>query len=362
MFRARRYRILLVFAAAFLLVFVHFARSRDWSDPVVDESSSIYSPVHAVPESRPDTKYDEPIIPAEDISKRPPVKPDEGPSSSSSSEKLPVIASVDTPKGDVEKGSEFGSYSNGAEKVSYKEASESYTPAAAGTADKVPPSELGSSTSAENLPDHFVEEIDHGGTGRVSVDHPESGTRRYWQKFPERFPVPASEVIKLPTGVARAAPKLQAKFKDESSADKQERLQQLSAIRAEFTHAWEGYKKVAMGHDEVKPLTAGYDDPFNGWGATLVDALDTLWIMDMRDEFSQAVDEVKKIDFTTSAREDIPVFETVIRYLGGLLGAYDISGQRYPVLLDKAKELAEILIGAFDTPNRMPVLYYRWTP
>jgi mannosyl-oligosaccharide alpha-1,2-mannosidase len=30
--------------------------------------------------------------------------------------------------------------------------------------------------------------------------------------------------------------------------------------------------------------------------------------------------------------------------------------------LEKAEELAEILIGAFDTPNRMPVLYYRWTP
>jgi mannosyl-oligosaccharide alpha-1,2-mannosidase len=52
----------------------------------------------------------------------------------------------------------------------------------------------------------------------------------------------------------------------------------------------------------------------------------------------------------------------VIRYLGGLLGAYDISGQKYEVLLEKAEQLAEVLIGAFDTPNRMPVLYYRWTP
>jgi mannosyl-oligosaccharide alpha-1,2-mannosidase len=84
--------------------------------------------------------------------------------------------------------------------------------------------------------------------------------------------------------------------------------------------------------------------------------------MDLKDEFSEAVDAVKKIDFTTSPREDIPVFETVIRYLGGLLGAYDISGQKYEILLEKAEQLAEVLIGAFDTPNRMPVLYYRWTP
>lgn len=359
MFRARRYRVLLVFAAAFVLAFVHFARSRHWSDPAIDEPSSIYSPPHAVPESRPDTKYEKPVIPAEDTTKPPPVKPDEGSSGSSSAEKFPVVAPVDSSKGDAVKGSGSSSYSNGAEKASNKETTESYN---AGSTEKLSSSKLDSGAQADHLPYQFVEEIDHGGTGRVSVDHPESGARRHWQKFPEQFPVPADELIKLPTSVARAAPKLQAKFKDESSADKQERLQQLSTIKAEFMHAWEGYKKTALGHDEIKPLTATYDDPFNGWGATLVDTLDTLWIMDMNDEFSLAVDEVKKIDFTTSAREDIPVFETVIRYLGGLLGAYDVSGQRYPVLLEKAKELAEILIGAFDTPNRMPVLYYRWTP
>lgn len=356
MFRARRYRVLLVFAAAFVLAFVHFARSRDWSDPVIDEHSRIYSPGPAVPETRPDTQYEKPVIPAEDTTtiKRPPVKPDDSSSSSSSSERLPVVAPIDSTKGDIGKIPGTSLYSDAAEKASNKENT--------GSADKAPSSKLGSDASPDRLPYQSVEEIDHGGTGRVSADHPESGPRRHWQKFPEQFPVPADKLIKLPTGVARAAPKLQAKFKDESSADKQERLQQLSAIRAEFTHAWEGYKKAALGHDEIKPLTAAYDDPFNGWGATLVDALDTLWIMDMKDEFSQAVDEVKKIDFTTSAREDIPVFETVIRYLGGLLGAYDISGQRYPVLLEKAEELAEILMGAFDTPNRMPVLYYRWTP
>ena len=209
---------------------------------------------------------------------------------------------------------------------------------------------------------YLLEEIDTGGSGRVSVNHPLSGTTTRWQKFPERFPVSAAELIRLPKDRAKSMPKLQAKLKEETSVEKQERMQQLSRIRAEFKRAWLAYKKVAMGHDEIKPLTATFEDPFNGWGATLVDALDTLWIMDLRDEFAEAVDAVKKIDFKTSAREDIPLFETVIRYLGGLIGAYDISGQRYGELLEKAEELAEILMGAFDTPNRMPVLYYRWTP
>jgi mannosyl-oligosaccharide alpha-1,2-mannosidase len=56
------------------------------------------------------------------------------------------------------------------------------------------------------------------------------------------------------------------------------------------------------------------------------------------------------------------MFETTIRYLGGLLAAYDVSEGKYRNLLDKAVELAEVLIGAFDTPNRMPVLFYNWMP
>jgi mannosyl-oligosaccharide alpha-1,2-mannosidase len=48
--------------------------------------------------------------------------------------------------------------------------------------------------------------------------------------------------------------------------------------------------------------------------------------------------------------------------MGGLLAAYDVSGGQYKNLLAKAVELGDILLGAFDTPNRMPVLYYRWKP
>ena len=85
-------------------------------------------------------------------------------------------------------------------------------------------------------------------------------------------------------------------------------------------------------------------------------------MMDLKDEFEEAVEAVKEVDFTTSARNDIPLFETVIRYLGGLVAAYDISGGTNKILLDKAVELADILMGAFDTPNRMPMTFYMWKP
>ncbi|KAG9815299.1 seven-hairpin glycosidase, partial [Aureobasidium melanogenum] len=118
----------------------------------------------------------------------------------------------------------------------------------------------------------------------------------------------------------------------------------------------------AWMNDEVRPVSGGARDPFCGWAATLVDALDTLWIVGLKDEFDDAVKAVGEIDFTTSQRKDIPLFETTIRYLGGMLSAYDLSGGQYKVLLDKAVELAEVLMGAFDTPNRMPVTFYRWMP
>lgn len=34
------------------------------------------------------------------------------------------------------------------------------------------------------------------------------------------------------------------------------------------------------------------------------------------------------------------VFETAIRYVGGYLSAYELSGAKYPVLVQKAEEIA----------------------
>ena len=49
---------------------------------------------------------------------------------------------------------------------------------------------------------------------------------------------------------------------------------------------------------------------------------------------------------------DVSVFETTIRALGGLLAAYDLSGDQ--MLLDKAADLGRRLSSAFDTPTGIP--------
>ncbi|KAK5130065.1 hypothetical protein LTR08_002498 [Meristemomyces frigidus] len=111
--------------------------------------------------------------------------------------------------------------------------------------------------------------------------------------------------------------------------------------------------------DELMPLSGGRRAHFGGWAATLVDSLDTLWILGMKNEFWEAVEAVMTIDFSTPADDDattISLFETTIRYLGGLLAAYDLSGDVR--LMYKATELGDTLYGAFDTPNRMPVTHW----
>ncbi|ESZ93600.1 glycoside hydrolase family 47 protein [Sclerotinia borealis F-4128] len=187
-------------------------------------------------------------------------------------------------------------------------------------------------------------------------------TTIHWSKQAEHFPVPTESIINLPTGVPISIPKIQYVFKDETTDAKISREKRQNKVKEEFLKSWSGYKKYAWGHDELSPVSSKFRDPFCGWAATLVDGLDTLWIMGLFDEFEEAVRVVENIDFTTTPRMDIPVFETTIRYLGGLLAAFDVSGGKFQVLLDKATELAEILMGAFDTPNRMPILHYQWKP
>lgn len=80
--------------------------------------------------------------------------------------------------------------------------------------------------------------------------------------------------------------------------------------------------------------------------------------MGEKSEFEAAVAAIDRIDFTTTTEEEVNVFETTIRYLGGFLAAYDLSEGQYPSLLKKAVELGDMLYVAFDTPNHVPIA--RW--
>ncbi len=118
----------------------------------------------------------------------------------------------------------------------------------------------------------------------------------------------------------------------------------------EFKYSWKAYKDIGWGHDEVKPISRTYHEWF-GIGLTLVDALDTLWLMGLDDEFEDAKNWVKtKLSFDKNT--DVNLFECTIRELGGLLSAYALSNDR--IFLDKAEDLGNRLLPAFKTQSGVP--------
>ncbi|RMB91301.1 hypothetical protein DUI87_32440 [Hirundo rustica rustica] len=86
-------------------------------------------------------------------------------------------------------------------------------------------------------------------------------------------------------------------------------------------------------------------------GATVIDALDTLYIMELEEEFQEAKQWVEK-SFDLNVNGEASLFEVNIRYIGGLLATYYLTGEE--VFKSKALELGEKLLPAFNTPTGIP--------
>ncbi|KAF1631558.1 Mannosyl-oligosaccharide 1,2-alpha-mannosidase IB, partial [Eudyptes filholi] len=126
-------------------------------------------------------------------------------------------------------------------------------------------------------------------------------------------------------------------------------------IKEMMKHAWDNYRQYGWGHNELKPIARkGHSTNIFGnsqMGATIVDALDTLYIMGLHDEFREGQEWIdKNLDF--SVNSEVSVFEVNIRFIGGLLAAYYLSGQE--VFKIKAVQLAGKLLPAFNTPTGIP--------
>ena len=175
-----------------------------------------------------------------------------------------------------------------------------------------------------------------------------------WDQVKPRYPV--KSLTPLPTAEPQQLPKVQYDFGKETPHHSEERKKRQKAVKQTFERCWKAYREHAWGQDELAPISGRANNGFGGWAATLVDNLDTLWIMGMKLEFEDAVRTAIAIDLTKCTIDTINVFETTIRHLGGFLSAYDLSGDDR--LLEKAKEFGAMLIVAFDTPNHMPIT--RW--
>ncbi|EGO55952.1 hypothetical protein NEUTE1DRAFT_68020 [Neurospora tetrasperma FGSC 2508] len=167
---------------------------------------------------------------------------------------------------------------------------------------------------------------------------------------------PVEITYTLPTGTPKPQNLVQHDFSDYVHDAKTKKRQK--AVRDAFVRSWDSYKERAWLRDELAPVTGGGKTTFGGWAATVVDALDTLWIMELWDDFYLAGNAAAQLDWQNTTETAANMFETTIRYLGGLLGAYDLSGEK--ALLDKAQELGDMLYMGFDTPNRMPGFWFNF--
>jgi len=128
-------------------------------------------------------------------------------------------------------------------------------------------------------------------------------------------------------------------------------------VRAEMAWAWDRYRALAWGKDEIRPVSGGASSfplKTGHLGLSLIEALDTLWLMGLDSRFADGIAWVRDhADFDVDG--EVSVFETSIRLVGGLLSAHLASGDA--VVLARAKDLADRLLPAFSTPTGFPYRY-----
>lgn len=102
----------------------------------------------------------------------------------------------------------------------------------------------------------------------------------------------------------------------------------------------------------------------DGLGWIIVDALDTLMLMNLTDELTHARQWLS--NHTYDQDHDVNTFEVTIRMLGGLMSAHYLSTQfdgRYGAVddglsedlyVERAADLADRLLGAYESPSGIP--------
>ncbi|KAJ7276671.1 glycoside hydrolase family 47 protein [Mycena rebaudengoi] len=125
------------------------------------------------------------------------------------------------------------------------------------------------------------------------------------------------------------------------------------AVVEAFKWAWGAYERDAMGCDEYHPIRHRGSNltRSGGIGYTVIDAIDTMWLMGLDQEYARASRWVKN-DLKLDRSGDFNTFETTIRVLGGLLSAFHLTSDS--MYLKHAVNLADRMLPAFDTPTGLP--------
>lgn len=144
-----------------------------------------------------------------------------------------------------------------------------------------------------------------------------------------------------------------------------------AAVKQEYQNVWGEYAKFAFGEDDLLPLTQSGEDDIFGWGATIVDGIDTAVVMGLTDIVKQQLAWIASVDFNRS-ESIVDEFDAMIRYIGGLLSAYDLINsplvpagtydpKQVDALLDAARTISDRLKPMFNTPSGLPLANINFT-
>ncbi|XP_065362923.1 mannosyl-oligosaccharide alpha-1,2-mannosidase IA isoform X2 [Calliphora vicina] len=140
--------------------------------------------------------------------------------------------------------------------------------------------------------------------------------------------------------------------KNTSMIDYEKRAQVVEMMQ----HAWQNYKLYAWGKNELRPLSqrAHSSSIFGSMdlGATIIDGLDTLYLMGLEKEYKEGRDWIERKFTLDNVSADLSVFETNIRFIGGLLTMYAFTGDN--LYKERAQHVADKLLPAFQTPTGIP--------
>eukprot|EP00486_Rosalina_sp_Unknown_P013068 CAMPEP_0201584634 /NCGR_PEP_ID=MMETSP0190_2-20130828/113121_1 /ASSEMBLY_ACC=CAM_ASM_000263 /TAXON_ID=37353 /ORGANISM="Rosalina sp." /LENGTH=599 /DNA_ID=CAMNT_0048029001 /DNA_START=45 /DNA_END=1844 /DNA_ORIENTATION=+ len=122
-------------------------------------------------------------------------------------------------------------------------------------------------------------------------------------------------------------------------------------IRETFIDAYNAYDKTCHGQDELVPIGPKCHN-WVGMGLTIIDAVDTMYIMGLTDMLKEARDWMES-SLSFNVNRGISFFETTIRCLGGLMSIYDLTKDK--LYLDKALDLGQRMKPVFQTGTGMPL-------
>ncbi|EPY52046.1 mannosyl-oligosaccharide 1,2-alpha-mannosidase [Schizosaccharomyces cryophilus OY26] len=124
-------------------------------------------------------------------------------------------------------------------------------------------------------------------------------------------------------------------------------------IRETFQKSWSDYETYGWGFDEYYPIKKkGRNYLSKGIGWMIIDALDTMMIMRLDEQVKHARDWINSSLTWDQGDEEMNVFETTIRMLGGLLSAHHLSNDE--LYLEKAVDLGDRLLTAYNTTTGIP--------